>query len=77
MKLPFMPETWATFLPALAAGGALLAAGVHWGSPALEALGGLLLAVSALVLNFFRDFERRPGRALKEGEVLSPADGKA
>ena len=71
-----MPETWSMFLPALFAGWALLLAGAHWGNPALIVLGGAVLVIAGLILNFFRDFERRPAKALKPKEVLSPADGK-
>ena len=77
MKLPFMPETWGMFLPALVTGGVLLLAGGHWGNvPFWIFLGAVVLVISALILNFFRDFERKPERALKPKEVLSPADGK-
>jgi phosphatidylserine decarboxylase len=76
MKLPFMPETWGIFLPVFLTGGVLLLASGHWDSPLLGFLGAVVLILSALVLNFFRDFERKPSRALKPGEVLSPADGK-
>ena len=76
MKLPFMPETWSMFLPALAVGWALLLAGAHWGCWALVVLGAAVLVIAALILNFFRDFERSPERVLKPKEVLSPADGK-
>lgn len=76
MRLPFMPETWSLFLPVLAAGWVLLLAGGHWGSWAAMALGVVLLVVAALILNFFRDFERRPKRVLKPNELIAPADGK-
>lgn len=39
-------------------------------------LGVVVLVLAALILNFFRDFERSPERPLKPKEVLSPADGK-
>ncbi len=71
-----MPETWGMFLPALAAGGALLWGGLHWGNWLLVVPGAVVLAVSALILNFFRDFERHPERELKPKEILAPADGK-
>ncbi len=76
MKLPFMPETWGMFLPALVGGWALLLGGFHWGNWFLIVPGAAVLAVAALVLNFFRDFERHPERELKPQEVLAPADGK-
>jgi phosphatidylserine decarboxylase len=76
MKMPFMPETWSLFLPALAVGWALLLAGAHWGCWLLIVLGVAVLVIAALILNFFRDFERSPERVLKSKEVLSPADGK-
>ena len=71
-----MPETWSMFLPTLIVGWALLLAGAHWGCWALVVLGAAVLVIAALILNFFRDFERHPERALKPREVLSPADGK-
>jgi phosphatidylserine decarboxylase len=76
MKLPFMPETWSMFLPALAVGWLLLLWGLHSGkwTVLVPALG--VLVVAALILNFFRDFERSPEGALGPKEVLSPADGK-
>ena len=76
MKPPFMPETWSMFLPTLLAGWGLLFAGAHWGNWILIVLGAAVLVISALILNFFRDFERHPERELKPKEVLSPADGK-
>jgi phosphatidylserine decarboxylase len=76
MKLPFMPETWSMFLPTLVAGWALLLAGAHWSCWAPVFLGIAVLVIAALILNFFRDFERKPQRALRPREVLSPADGK-
>jgi phosphatidylserine decarboxylase len=72
----FMPETWSLFLPVLLAGWALLLAGAHWGCWLLIVLGAAVLVIAALILNFFRDFERVPERTLKPREVLSPADGK-
>jgi len=36
----------------------------------------VVLVIAALILNFFRDFERSPKEALKANQVLSPADGK-
>jgi phosphatidylserine decarboxylase len=76
MKLPFMPETWGMFLPALAVGWALLLVGAHWGCWLLVVLGIAVLVIAALILNFFRDFERSPQGVLKPKEILSPADGK-
>ncbi len=55
-----MPETWSMFLPALIAGWVLLLFGAHGGGWVLEILGIAVLVVAALILNFFRDFERRP-----------------
>lgn len=71
-----MPETWGMFLPTLVVGWGLLLAGSHWGNGILIVLGAAALVVSALILNFFRDFERRPERELKPKEILAPADGK-
>jgi phosphatidylserine decarboxylase len=71
-----MPETWGMFLPTMIVGWALLLAGLHWGNWLLIVLGAAVLAISALILNFFRDFERHPERELKPKEILSPADGK-
>lgn len=76
MKLPFMPETWSMFLPALAVGWVLLLVGAHWGNWIFIVLGAAVLVIAALILNFFRDFERRPKKPLKPKQVLSPADGK-
>ena len=76
MKLPFMPETWSMFLPPLVVGWVVLVLGAHWGNWFVIVLGAAILVVAALILNFFRDFERKPERALKPKEVLSPADGK-
>jgi phosphatidylserine decarboxylase len=75
MKLPFMPETWVMFLPVLAGGGLLLFAGNYWGNWFLIFIGVVVLVIAALILNFFRDFERSP-KGLKANQVLSPADGK-
>jgi phosphatidylserine decarboxylase len=75
MKLPFMPETWSLFLPVLVAGGAVLTAGSYWGNWFLDFIGLVLLVLAALILNFFRDFERS-AKDLKANQVLSPADGK-
>jgi phosphatidylserine decarboxylase len=36
----------------------------------------VVLVISALILNFFRDFEKYPARKLGPGEMVSPADGK-
>jgi phosphatidylserine decarboxylase len=76
LKLPFMPETWGLFLPVFVAGVGLLLASGHWDNPILGFLGVVVLVLAALILNFFRDFERSPKRPLKPREVLSPADGK-
>jgi len=76
MKLPFMPETWSMFLPVLAGGWLLLLAGGHWGNLFLMFIGVVVLVISALILNFFRDFERSPEKGLKSNQVISPADGK-
>jgi phosphatidylserine decarboxylase len=76
MKLPFMPETWSMFLPALVGGWVLLLAGMHWGNWFVIFVGVVVLVLSALILNFFRDFERTPKKGLKPNQVLSPADGK-
>ena len=64
------------FLPTMAVGWALLLGGFHWGNWFLIVLGVAVLVISALILNFFRDFERSPERELKPKEILSPADGK-
>jgi len=76
MKLPFMPETWSMFLPVFIVGGGILLASGYWDSPILGFFGIVVLVLSALILNFFRDFERLPERSLKAKEILSPADGK-
>lgn len=64
------------FLPTLVVGWGLLLGGFHWGNWFLVVLGAAVLVISALILNFFRDFERNPERALKPKEILAPADGK-
>lgn len=76
MKLPFMPETWGMFLPTLVVGWALLLWGLHSGRWMVLGPALVVLVVAALILNFFRDFERAPERPLGDREVLSPADGK-
>jgi phosphatidylserine decarboxylase len=76
MRIPFMPETWNMFLPAFLAGWALLLASGHFGNELLGLAGIVVLVLSALILNFFRDFERSPRRPLKPREIVSPADGK-
>lgn len=76
MRLPFMPETWGMFLPVFLSGVVLVWVGGLWGLWFLAFLGAVVLVLSGLILNFFRDFERVPGRKLKPREVLSPADGK-
>jgi len=76
MKLPFMPETWSIFLPVLAGGGLMLIAGNYWGNWFLIFIGVVVLTIAALILNFFRDFERSPDKGLKTNQVISPADGK-
>lgn len=64
------------FLPVLAGGWLLLLSGAHWGIWFLIFLGVVVLVIAALILNFFRDFERIPKKGLKTNQVLSPADGK-
>jgi phosphatidylserine decarboxylase len=76
MKLSFMPETWSMFLPVLAGGGLLVFAGNYWGNGFLDFFGAVVLVIAALILNFFRDFERSPEKGLKTNQVVSPADGK-
>ncbi len=76
MRLPFMPETWSMALPVLGAGIAVMLWGVETGGWGFEILAGVILVLAGLILNFFRDFERRPLRPLSPREVLSPADGK-
>ena len=76
MKLPFMPETWSMVLPTLGIGLLVGGIGFHKEGPFLCFLGAGILVVVLLMLNFFRDLERSPKKALKPREVLSPADGK-
>jgi phosphatidylserine decarboxylase len=76
LKLPFVEETWSMVGQAAAAGVFLLYGGVHWGNRWLVLSGIGVLILSAIMLNFFRDFERSPSRPLNPKEVLSPADGK-
>jgi phosphatidylserine decarboxylase len=76
MRLPFMRETWSMVLPALAVSAAFFAlAGfaLFW---LCFVLGSVVLVLALLMLNFFRDFERRPAVVPGPREVLSPADGK-
>lgn len=64
-------------VPAHAGGGVGIAPGrLSLGNWFLVVLGAAVLVISALILNFFRDFERNPERALKPKEILAPADGK-
>jgi phosphatidylserine decarboxylase len=74
--MPFMPETWGTFIPVFVTGWALLLVGSHWEFWFVTVLGAALLVVSFLILNFYRDFERAPKKALKPRQFVSPADGK-
>ena len=62
-------------VPAFVAGSALALGGLRHDKAAVTAVGAVLLAVSALMLNFFRDFDRKvpPGAGPKS--VVSPADG--
>lgn len=76
MRLPFMPETWSMVLPTLAFAGAALAWGAWTHRPWALAAGTLVLVVAALMLNFFRDFERVTPKGLSPKAVVSPADGK-
>jgi phosphatidylserine decarboxylase len=76
MKIPFMPETWSMFIPTFLAGWALFLTGGHYDLWPLTLLGVVVLAIAALILNFFRDFERIPERELKPKEILAPADGR-
>jgi phosphatidylserine decarboxylase len=76
MKLPFMPETWGMFLPTLVVGWALMLWGFRSGKWTVLVPAAGVLVLAALILNFFRDFERVPEGTLGEREVLSPADGK-
>jgi phosphatidylserine decarboxylase len=76
VRLPFMPETWSMVLPVFFTGTALFVLGLPSGNFFLESLGVLVLILSLLMLNFFRDFGRKPARPLGPKEVLSPADGK-
>lgn len=76
MRLPFMPETWIMVLPVLGAGMALLVWGRATGNLWLDLTAALISLVALLILNFFRDFERKPSQPLGPREVVSPADGK-
>jgi phosphatidylserine decarboxylase len=76
MRLPFMPETWAMVLPTTVVGLVLLVWGVRSPRMWLAALGVLVLVVAALMLNFFRDFDRTLPTGLGPKTVVSPADGK-
>src|ERR1051325_2238067 len=71
-----MPETWSLFLPVLGVGWVLYLVGRYYESGILVFLAVVVLVLAWVVLNFFRDFERSPKRALGPKEVISPADGK-
>lgn len=75
MKLPVVPEGWRLILPAILVSMPLL----YWGARAHKTwawvAGLVLLVVAAILVNFFRDPDRHPGRPLGVGEVLCPADG--
>jgi len=71
-----MPETWSMVLPVLGTGTALLVWGSATGTPWLDFTAALVLVLALLILNFFRDFERKPSQPLGPREVVSPADGK-
>ena len=75
MKLPFMKETWSMVLPVLGAAILLVLWGIRSQRTWALALGSVLIVVAALMLNFFRDFERPAPGGLGPKTVLSPADG--
>jgi phosphatidylserine decarboxylase len=75
MRLPFMPETWSMVLPTLGVGLALSLWGVRSQRAVVTALGVVVLVVAALMLNFFRDFEKPLPTGLGPKTVVSPADG--
>jgi phosphatidylserine decarboxylase len=75
MRLPFMPETWSMVLPTLGIGLALSIWGFCTQRTVAAVLGVLVLVVAALMLNFFRDFERSLPTGLGPKTVVSPADG--
>jgi len=62
-------------LPTLAVGIAVTVWGVRTQRTAVAIVGVCLLVVAALMLNFFRDFERPTPQGLGPRSVLSPADG--
>lgn len=76
MKPPFVQETWEMVVPTSLAGIAFFWGGLHFSAWWLTLLGLVVLVLAGLMLNFFRDFERKPERELDPKEVLSPADGK-
>ncbi len=76
MKLPFVKETWSMVVPTFLAGMALVGVGKHYQMFWLILTGVVILLAIALMLNFFRDFERIPDSLLDPNEVVSPADGK-
>jgi len=71
-----MKETWGMVLPTIAAGLALLYFGHEARNWYFTAPGLVLLVLAALMLNFFRDFERAPTAPAGPREIISPADGK-
>ena len=75
MRLPFMPETWSMVLPTLGVGLALSIWGLWSHRTVATASGVLVLVVAALMLNFFRDFERPLPQGLGPKTMVSPADG--
>lgn len=76
MRLPFMPETWSMVLPTLGVSLALAVWGVHAHRTWMVATGLVVFVVAALMLNFFRDFDRTLPSGLGSKTVVSPADGK-
>jgi phosphatidylserine decarboxylase len=71
-----MKETWSMVLPTLAVSLAFFVLGIWFFPWVLWFLGSVALVLAILMLNFFRDFERRPVSAPALREVISPADGK-
>jgi phosphatidylserine decarboxylase len=75
LKLPFMRETWGMVLPVLAAALVLGIGGFRSQRTWAAAAGLGLLVLAAVLLNFFRDFERKVPAAAGMKDVVSPADG--
>jgi len=71
-----MKETWSMVLPTLAVAAAFFTAACFVWAWVCAFLGLVALVLALLMLNFFRDFERKPVSEPGPRAVISPADGK-